>query len=53
MATFKKYTKGGEKYYMFQVYLGKDKLTGKEIRTTRRGFKTKKEAQKALRQVQA
>ena len=53
MATFKNYTKHGEKYYMFQVYLGKDKLTGKEIRTTRRGFKTKKEAQKALRQVQA
>ena len=32
------------KYYSVQIYLGKDELTGKIKKTTRRGFKTKKEA---------
>lgn len=32
------------KYYLVQIYLGKDELTGKIKKTTRRGFKTKKEA---------
>lgn len=32
------------KYYLVQLYLGKDELTGKIKKTTRRGFKTKKEA---------
>lgn len=40
--------KDGEKRYMFQLYIGVDPLTGKEQRTTRRGFKTQKEAQLAL-----
>lgn len=40
--------KNKEKRYMFQIYVGVDPLTGKEIRTTRRGFKTKKEASLAL-----
>ncbi|WP_431029649.1 Arm DNA-binding domain-containing protein [Lysinibacillus sp. LZ02] len=40
--------KNGEKRYKFQIYVGVDPLTGKEQRTTRRGFKTKKEAALAL-----
>ena len=41
----KKYiTKKGETRYLFQTYLGIDPATGKEKRTTRRGFKTIKEA---------
>ena len=44
----KKYTtKNGETRYLFQTYLGIDPLTGKERRTTRRGFKTMKEAKQA------
>lgn len=35
----------GETRYKFNAYLGLDPLTGKEIRTNRRGFKTKKQAQ--------
>jgi len=42
----------GDKRYLFQVYVGVDPLTGKEKRTTRRGFKTKKEAQLALSRIQ-
>jgi len=38
----------GQKRYMFKIYLGVDPLTGKEQRTTRRGFKTQKEAELAL-----
>lgn len=44
--------KNGQKRYMFQIYVGVDPLTGKEQRTTRRGFKTKKEAQLALSRLQ-
>lgn len=48
----KKYTLStGEPRYMFQVYLGLNPLTGKETRTTRRGFKTKKEATLQLARV--
>lgn len=43
----KKYlTKDGETRYMLQAYLGVDPFTGKQKRTTRRGFKTQKEAKK-------
>ncbi|ETA73849.1 hypothetical protein LEQ_2066 [Ligilactobacillus equi DPC 6820] len=53
MATFEKYTtKHGERY-KFKVYLGTDKVTGKRIETTRRGFKTKKEAQLALNSLKS
>ncbi|MBS4461745.1 site-specific integrase [Aerococcaceae bacterium zg-B36] len=38
------YLQDGSKRYMFQLYLGVDPLTGKKRRTTRRNFKTKKEA---------
>lgn len=49
----KKYTtKNGEIRYLFQTYLGIDPTTGKERRTTRRGFKTMKEAKQAERNLQ-
>jgi phage integrase family protein len=48
----KKYTtKNGETRYLFQSYLGIDPATGKERRTTRRGFKTMKEAKQAERNL--
>ena len=48
----KKYTtKNGETRYLFQTYLGIDPLNGKERRTTRRGFKTMKEAKQAERNL--
>lgn len=48
----KKYTtKNGETRYLFQTYLGIDPLTGKERRTTRRGFKTMKETKQAERNL--
>ena len=43
--------KSGETRYLFQTYLGVDPLTGKERRTTRRGFKTIKEAKQAERNL--
>lgn len=49
----KEYTyKDGEKRFMFKCYLGTDPLTGKPLSTTRRGFKSRKEAQEALNQLQ-
>ncbi|MCI3029776.1 site-specific integrase [Desemzia sp. C1] len=49
MSQIKKYTKkDGTTAYMFKVYLGINPLTGKQIDTTRRGFKTSKEAKLAL-----
>ena len=48
----KKYTtKNGETRYLFQTYLGIDPTTGKERRTTRRGFKTIKAAKQAERNL--
>lgn len=44
--------KDGSKAYMFKVYLGKDVITGKERHTTRRGFKTKREARLELARLQ-
>ena len=53
MATFKQYEKkDGKKYWMFSAYLGKDPLTGKDRRTTKRGFRTQKEAKLALSRLQ-
>lgn len=40
----KYYLKDGSVRYMFQAYLGVDPLTGKKKRTTRRNFKTIKDA---------
>ncbi|NLY08568.1 MAG: site-specific integrase [Tissierellia bacterium] len=38
------YKKDGKTYYKFNIYLGRDEF-GKEIRTNRQGFVTKKDAQ--------
>lgn len=52
MATIKQYAKkDGSKAWMFQTYLGINPMTGKEIRTTRRNFKSKKEAQIELNRL--
>lgn len=40
--------KNGSKRYQFHIYLGIDPLTGKEVRTTRRGFKNRKDAKLAI-----
>lgn len=48
MATFKQYKlNSGEKRWLFKTYLGIDSDTGKQKQTTRRGFKTQKEAKLA------
>lgn len=44
--------KNGQTAYMFNTYLGRNPLTNKSIKTTRRGFKTRTEAKRALTQVQ-
>lgn len=51
MATFKKYTKSDGTYWQFRCYLGTDEATGKRISTTRRGFKTEREAKQAYKQL--
>ncbi|MEC1304289.1 site-specific integrase [Lysinibacillus capsici] len=43
--------KNGETRYEFPVYLGVDPLTGKQKRTTKRGFKSRKEAELALARI--
>ena len=49
MAMIKQYQKkNGEKAWYFKTYLGIDPLTGKKRYTTKRGFKTQKEAKIAL-----
>lgn len=54
MATFKQYEKqDGSKAWQFQSYLGINPKTGKSIKTTRRNFKTKKEAQLELNRLLA
>lgn len=53
MASFIKYkTKSKKDRWLYKTYLGIDPLTGKEKRTTRRGFNTKKEAQQDERHLQ-
>lgn len=49
--SFKQYTKYNQKLWKFQCYLGKTEF-GEEVRTTRSGFQTKKEAQQTYRQLQ-
>ena len=54
MANFKKYQKkNGQEAWQFSAYLGTDPKTGKRIKTTRRGFETKKQAQRACSQLLA
>ena len=49
----KKYTKkDGSTAYMFVAYLGIDPITHKQKRTTRRGFKTEREAKIAEAKLQ-
>ncbi|WP_305143797.1 site-specific integrase [Lysinibacillus sp. FSL M8-0337] len=43
--------KNGETRYEFPIYLGVDPLTGKQKRTTRRGFKTRNQANIALARI--
>lgn len=43
--------KNGDLRYEFPVYLGVDPLTGKQKRTMKRGFKTRKEAELALARI--
>lgn len=43
--------KDGKTYYIFKTYLGIDPVTGKKVITTRRGFKTSKEAQRELNKL--
>lgn len=53
MATIKKYEKkDGTTAYMFKKYMGVDPVTGKQKETTRRGFKTIKEAKVALSRLE-
>lgn len=53
MTTIKSYQKkDGKTYFMFKLYIGVDPLTGKEQYTTRRGFKSEKEAKKILNDIQ-
>ncbi|MGE7751593.1 Arm DNA-binding domain-containing protein [Lysinibacillus fusiformis] len=40
------------KSVLLKFYLGTDSLTGKPLTTTRRGFKSRKEAQDARKQLQ-
>ena len=50
--TIKAYTnKQGEKRYKFQVYLGIDPITGKPKKTSKQGFKTRKEANLELSRI--
>lgn len=44
--------KDGSTAYMFNIYIGKDVLTGKDKRITRRGFSTAREARLALIDVE-
>lgn len=52
MASFQKYKTKQGTLWLFKTYLGIDPKTGKRKPTTRRGFKTKKEAQEAARSLE-
>ncbi|EOS7930339.1 tyrosine-type recombinase/integrase [Enterococcus hirae] len=54
MATFEEYKKkNGDKAWKFQAYLGINPETGKPVKTTRRNFKTQREAKLALARLQS
>ena len=54
MASFTQYKlANGKKKWKFQAYLGTDPDTGERVKTTRRGFDSKKEAQVSLAHLQA
>lgn len=49
----KEYEKNNKKYYkIVNLYLGLDPITGKEIRKTKAGFKTKKDAKLYIAKIQ-
>ncbi|EAC5408392.1 site-specific integrase, partial [Listeria monocytogenes] len=50
-AIYEQYDKRKQKLWRFKCYLGKNEF-GKDVRTTRSGYKTKKEAQQAYRHLQ-
>lgn len=53
MAMIKQYQKkNGEKAWYFKTYLGIDPITGKKRYTTKRGFRTQKEAKIALARLE-
>lgn len=52
MASFQKYTTKQGQMWMFKMDTGINPLTGKRQTTTRRGFKTKKEAQSSAAQLE-
>ncbi|CAH0177838.1 Tyrosine recombinase XerC [Peribacillus simplex] len=52
MASFQKYTTKQGQMWMFKLDTGVNPETGKRQTTTRRGFKTKKEAQQAVSRVE-
>lgn len=52
MTKIKEYQKNDETFYEFQLYLGKDPLTGRKRTTRRRGFRTPKEAKLALARLE-
>ncbi|APU71692.1 site-specific integrase [Companilactobacillus crustorum] len=53
MSEIKKYTKkNGETAYKFRTLLGYDEVTGKQVKPSKSGFKTKKEAQRSLAKLQ-
>src|SRR5690625_5329725 len=52
MASFSKYKNKSGEYWMFKAYTGIDPKTGKRKKTTRRGFKTKREAQEAAQDLE-
>lgn len=49
--SYKQYTKYDEKLWKFQCYLGMTEF-GEQVRTTRSGFRTRKEAQRAYSEMQ-
>ncbi|EGO5016490.1 tyrosine-type recombinase/integrase [Enterococcus faecalis] len=49
--SFQHYTKYNQKLWRFKCYFGRNEI-GEEIRTTRSGFKTKKDAQRVYHQLQ-
>ncbi|MEH7610764.1 site-specific integrase [Gottfriedia acidiceleris] len=53
MASFQKYTTKQGQMWLFKMDTGVDPQTGKRLTTTRRGFKTKKEAQMAATRLES
>lgn len=48
MATFKQYETKKGKFWLYEAYLGMNKMTGKPDKVRRRGYKTKKRSPACL-----